>query len=205
MQTFYSKLYAGLSIRVDATHETVPGENMTVELWVNCTSDGVHVDYFNFSTYGFRNGTDKTFLFAENIMNNISLTYNNLTQCNFTVQVPADVWDTTFVELLFEYSIVDSSSPKYDVDVAVTHVRNTYLEDTVSRLGNLTESYQDLNNTYWQLNETYSELQQKYTALEASANELDNTRRAVAILVVTTVFFVATTLYLVLRKPKDYW
>jgi hypothetical protein len=205
MKTFYSKAYAGMSVRVDATRETVPGDNMTVELWVNCTADGVHVDYFNLSIYGFRNGTDKTFLTVKSIMYNVSLTYNNLTQYNFTLQVPADVWDTTFVELLFKYTIVDPSSPEYDVDVAVTNVRNTYLEDTVSRLGNLTESYQDLNNSYWQLKETYNELQQKYTALEGSANELDNTRRAVAILVVTTVFFVATTLYLVLRKPKDYW
>jgi len=194
-----------MSVRVDATRETVPGENMTVELWVNCTSDGVHVDYFNLSIYGFRNGTDKTFLAVESIMNNVSLTYNNLTRYNFTVQVLIDVWDATFVELLFKYAIVDWSSPDYDVSFAATHVRNAYLEDIVSSLSNLTASYKSLNDSYWQLNQTYGELQQKYSALEGSANELDNTRRAVAILVVTTVFFVATTLYLVLRKPKDYW
>jgi prefoldin subunit 5 len=226
MQMFYSKPYAGLSIRVDATKETVPGENMTVELWVNCTSDSVHVDYFNFSIYGFRNGTDKTFLAVENIMNNISLTYNNATEYNLSVQVPVDVWGATFVKLVFKYTIVDWSSPEHDVSVAVTHVRNTYLENIASSLSNLTasyqnlseryqqlsgnyselqQSYQDLNNSYRQLNQTYSELQQKYSVLEGSANELDNTRRVVAILVVTTVFFVATTLYLVLRKPKDYW
>jgi hypothetical protein len=178
---------------------------MTAELWINCTSDDVHVDYFNFSIYGFINGTDKTFLTVESIMNNVSLTYNSTTDHRLTVNVPLEVWDTTFVELLFKYAILDCSSPDYDVNFAVTNVGNAYLENITGDLGNLTKRYQDLNDSYWDLNQTYNELQQRYTALEGSANELDNTRRAAAILVVTTVFFVATTLYLVLRKPKDYW
>jgi len=48
-----------------------------------------------------------------------------------------------------------------------------------------------LNETYW--------------SLKGSSNELGNTRTAVGILAVTTVFFVATTLYLVMRKPKESW
>ena len=202
---FYSKRYGGISLQVGATRELAPDRNMTAELWINCTSDDVHVDYFNFSIYGFINGTDKTFLTVESIMNNVSLTYNSTTDHRLTVNVPLEVWDTTFVELLFKYAILDCSSPDYDVNFAVTNVGNAYLENITGDLGNLTKRYQDLNDSYWDLNQTYNELQQRYTALEGSANELDNTRRAAAILVVTTVFFVATTLYLVLRKPKDYW
>jgi len=41
--------------------------------------------------------------------------------------------------------------------------------------------------------------------LQGSSNELGNTRMAVGILAITTVFFVATTLYLVMRKPKESW
>lgn len=205
MQMFYSKCYVGISLRVDATRELTPDRNMTVELWINCTSDDVHLDYFNFSIYGFINGTGKTFLAVESIMNNVSLTYNSTTEHSLTVNVPVEVWDTTFVELLFRYAIVDWSSPDYDVSFAVTYVGNAYLESVTGDLSNLTRRYHDLNSSYWDLNKTYNELQKNYTALEGSANELDNTRRAAVILVVTTVFFVATTLYLVLRKPKDYW
>ncbi len=50
---------------------------------------------------------------------------------------------------------------------------------------NLTaESLARLNETYW--------------GLKGGSNELGNTRTAVGILAVTTVFFVATTLYLLL-------
>ena len=57
---------------------------------------------------------------------------------------------------------------------------------------NLTaESLALLNETYW--------------GLKGSSNELGNTRMAVGILAITTVFFVATTLYLVMRKPKESW
>jgi hypothetical protein len=55
------------------------------------------------------------------------------------------------------------------------------------------------------INRTFWELQQNYTALQGNLNELGNTRMAVGILAVTTVFFVATSLYLVMRKPKESW
>jgi hypothetical protein len=61
-----------------------------------------------------------------------------------------------------------------------------------------TENLAYLNKTYW-------ELQHNYTALQGSLNELDNTRSAVAALAITTVIFVATTIYVIMRKPKQYW
>jgi hypothetical protein len=36
-------------------------------------------------------------------------------------------------------------------------------------------------------------------------NELDNTRRVAVILAITTVFFVATTVFMVMRKPNESW
>ena len=47
-------------------------------------------------------------------------------------------------------------------------------------------------------------LKQEYESLKGVKSELDNTRTVMIFLVVVAVFFVATTAYLVLRKPKGY-
>jgi hypothetical protein len=65
--------------------------------------------------------------------------------------------------------------------------------------------YANLNGDFEQLNNTYWELQANYTSLTGNLGELDNTRRLSTILGVTTAFFVATTVYLVVRKPKEIW
>jgi hypothetical protein len=231
MQTFFSKDYAGISITVNATKETIPGGNTAIGLWINCTSAGVKVDYLNLSVYGFKSGKEKILLNFTCALLNAPISLNQTIKYNYNVSVPSDVWDATYGELYLKYAIVDQPMER-NAGFQMTIVRNVYLEELEQQLKSLNESYQQLNNTleqlnqtfresfqinlsaenlaylnktYWELQQNYTELQQKYSVLEGSANELDNTRRVVAILVVTTVFFVATTLYLVLRKPKGYW
>jgi hypothetical protein len=100
----------------------------------------------------------------------------------------------------------------------MTDVENIYLKNIEEELKASTSTFNLLNQTFWEsfqmnltmenlalLNKTYWELQRNYTALQGSLNELDNTRTAVTVLAITTVFFVATTVYMVMRKPKQYW
>ena len=83
---------------------------------------------------------------------------------------------------------------------------------------NLNHTYCQLNQTFWEcfrmnltkenldrLNQSYLALQQNYTSVQGTVIELGNTRMAMIILSIITIFFVATTLYVVMRKPKQYW
>jgi hypothetical protein len=79
----------------------------------------------------------------------------------------------------------------------MTKVTNSYLQGLEQRFNELKQLNEQLNQSYW-------DLERNFTALQGSVNELDNTRTAAAVLGITTVFFVATTLYLVLRKPREY-
>lgn len=197
LQTFFSRDYAGISIRVDATQEIIPGENLTMKLWVNCTATGVKVEYLNLSVHGFRGGKEKIQLDAVCLIQNSSLAFNHTIECEFPVQVPVDVWDAAYTELYLKYFIY-SSVFEYNPSFSITIVRNIYYE-------RLQEDFRNLNESYYQLNQTFWELQQNYTALQKSLNALDSTRQAAAALAVTSVFFIATTIYLVMRKPKQYW
>jgi hypothetical protein len=210
MQTFFYRDYAGITIRVNATNETLPDGNLTVRLWLNCTAVGVYINYLNLTIYGFKEGEQKISLNNTCLLENSQLPFNFTEEYEVVVHVPENVWGTAYLELRLEYSIVDLPL-KYGEGFSITAIKNIEFE-------NLKKEYQELNQTFWEsfgknltrddllsLNATYWELLQNYTTLERSINELNNTRMAVGVLAVTTIFFVATTAYLIMRKPKSYW
>jgi hypothetical protein len=203
-RNYFSKDYIGISVAVKGTNETVPGENMTVYIWVNCTADNVKVDDLSLSVYGFIGGQEKILLNTTHTLTNAPLVFNETNQFEYNVSVPNNIWDSTFGELNLQYSILGTPFTE-NPSFSMTMIRNVYLEELEDQLRSLNQSYQELNSTYDQLNQTYWQLQQNYTSLQGSVFELDNTRRVVAVLVVISVFFVATTVYLFLRRPRDYW
>ena len=62
MQTFFDHEIPGIKITVNATAETQPNENITVKITINPLEEEVNIKYFNFSVFGFINGTEKTML-----------------------------------------------------------------------------------------------------------------------------------------------
>jgi len=211
MQTFFSSDYAGLSIKVDATRETVPDENLAVKLWINCTALGVSVECLNISVYGFKEGKEKILLNSTCLLKNNSLPLNYADEYDFSVNLPSDVWGVTLADLYLKYFIYSDLYTRNPL-FSLTIVRNVYYEKLQEDFNKLNESYHQLSEEFEQLNQTYLKLQENYTTLnqtywelQSSLNELDNTRQVAVILGIATVFFVATTFYLVMRKPKQYW
>jgi hypothetical protein len=212
-QTFFDSEVPGIRIQVNATAETEPNENMTVVLSLTGASN-VNVEYFNLSMYGFLNGKDRI------LMSNMTDAGFSLTgdpkeySCSFTV--PEQVVDATYGEINLTHSInlggFQLRVSNLTLGFTMTYVRNVYFEKLQDDFRNLSDNYNSLNGTYWQLNDnytqlnqTYQELQQNYTSAQGSLGELDNARRVVAILAITTVFFVATTVFLFMLKPKQQW
>jgi hypothetical protein len=66
----------------------------------------------------------------------------------------------------------------------------------------LSEVYKKLTTEYAKVN---AELAELVDARTQDSNDLYGTRTVATILTITTVFFVATTLYLVMRRSRDYW
>ncbi|MCD6431935.1 hypothetical protein J7L33_04475, partial [Candidatus Bathyarchaeota archaeon] len=136
--------------------------------------------------------------------------YNDTYSYNYSVPVPTDVWDATHAKLDLKYTIVDSSF-EYNPSFPITVVKNVYLEELKSKLESLNATYWQLNQTFWEsfgmnlTEENLAQLNETYWQFKGSQSELDTTRRVVAILAITTVLFVATTLYLAMRKPKERW
>ena len=212
MQTFFQVDYAGLWLRVDATNEAVPGENITIHVSSNCTAEGLHVNYLNVSVYGFKMaGQEKTALQTICLLTNSSIPFNQTTENSTIVFVPNDVYGSIYCDLYLDYSVF-SAPMQQTPSFTITSVRNVYYEQLKQDFEALNASHQQilddynqLNSTYQQLNETYWSLQQNFSDLQATTTTLDNTRSAAVVLGITTAFFAITTIYLIFRKPREPW
>lgn len=215
MKVFLNSEMPGIKIQVNATVKTEPGKNLTVFLTLRATMD-VHIDRINLEVYGFLNGTDQ--LSLGNISASNFDMNNTLKNYNYTkiVIVPDNVWGITYGEIRLAYDVdmggFVAGFPNIVNGFPLTLVENTLLKNLEEQVKNLNEScnqlaekYSNLTETYAALNRTYWDLNQTYTSAQNGLGELDNTRRLTTILAITTVFFLATTVYIILRRPRDYW
>lgn len=213
MQTFFDTEIPGMKIQVNATSHTQPGSSLTVSVNL-MTQTNVNVDKFNLEIFGFINDSIKTSL--ANITDSYFRLNSDSRAHSTVVQVPEQIWGIAYAELKISYSAdiggIELTFPSMTSGFTMTTIENTYLENLETqaknlnesnhqlsqRISNLTSDFDQLNNTYWQL-------QDNYTLLQGNAGELDNTRRLTAVLGIVSVFFVATTVYLVVRRPRESW
>jgi len=203
METFVNSNLPGINIQVNATIEVLPGENITVRLKLSRLPEvkEVNVEYFNLSIFGFIYGEQK--IIMANITHDNFLL--NVEEYNCTFKVPENVWGITRGEITLTYDatypsekpIIIMPYENLTTGFDMTYVENIYLE----QLKQIFHDQLGKDLTPENLNETLLE----YKQLKESQNELGSTRVVIGILVITTVFFAATTLYLILRKPKEYW
>jgi len=217
VKTFFNSEITGLTIQVNATAEAVPNENITVILALTAKSDVtfINMTYLSLGIHGFLNGTEKTVM--GNITDgNFSLVASSSKIYNESFVVPQYVWDVTYGEINLTYSAtygpVLVNSGQLTIGFTMTHVKNVYVQDLETQLqnlnktyGQLSDAYHNLANAFDQLNQSYLQLEKNYTSLRDSANDLDSTRRIAVVLGITTAFFVATTVYVVMRRPREHW
>jgi hypothetical protein len=199
MKTFLDTEFPGIKVQVNATAETQPGEYVNVTLSLTTQAD-VYVKYLNLSIFGFINGTDK--IMMTNITDNEFPLNSGSKEYNCTFGVPEQVWGVCYGEIVSTYNATwGPATLTYDKltsGFTLTNVENVYLKNVEEQLESLTSAYEQLNQTYW-------ELQRNYTSLKGNLGELEGTRQAVIVLAITSVFFVVTTVYLITRKPKQYF
>ena len=220
MATFFDSQLPYIGIQVNATAQTQPTENITVVVNLETQAD-VGVQHFNLEVFGFLNGT--TELSMLNITDNNFFLNNTSKEYVNSTYVPSWVWGVTFGEISLTYNASGEglvlTFPSVINGFPMTQVENTYLEgletqNTIlqAQLKSLNESFQqltnlfqNLTNTFQLLNQNYTELYQDYTSVKGSVGDLDNTQRVATVLAVTTIVFLVTTVYLVMRRPKEAW
>jgi hypothetical protein len=208
VQPFYDSTVFGIRIQANATAQAQPMENVTIVLTLTFQAESygkdsnVSITYLNVSIFGFLNGTD-SILMSNKSDNDFSLSSTSPSRSyNWTFPVPEWVSGMTYGEVRLtnsiELGLVTIHNDGFVCGFYMTNVENVYL-------ARLEHDFSDLTQNCDQLNKTCAELQQNLTALQGNTNELFSTREVAAVLGVTTVVFVVTTMYLMMRKPKQYW
>lgn len=227
IETFYNSKVPGIRIQFNATSETQPANSITFNL--SLTPDGtakIGIASMEFVIYGFVNGTDKIQIYA-NSSRNFELKVAKIYSDSF--YVPEQVCGVAYGEITLTYNVnvtVESPIPTTTTYVfqdivlgfTMTRIENVYLKSIEEQLANMRGVLDELNQTFrncfgknltmdelLSLNQTFWQFKQEYESLKGVKSELDNVRTAMVFLAVVAVFFVATTAYLVLRKPKSYW
>jgi|YelNatPaOPRAMG01_1025707.scaffolds.fasta_scaffold43257_1 cell division protein ZapA (FtsZ GTPase activity inhibitor) len=211
LKEFFSKDYAGISLRAEATNETIPGGNLTLKIWINCTARGVKIEHLSLNVYGFVEGKEKTLLYNAQVLNNTALELDEVRYENFNISLPVNVWGCALAEISVAYSIMDTPLPSIYPSFPITFIRNIAYEELQKEYEELSEFCDELNETFFenfQMNltiENLAKLNNTLKELQGRLGELNTTRVAVGVLAIIAFFFVITTLYLAVRKPKQYW
>jgi hypothetical protein len=206
MKEYFDSEMTGINIQVNASTTTNPGENMSAILTLTATAD-VTFGRIGLEVFGFVNGTDQ--LLIGNLSDSNFRMNNSLRQYPIVVNVPANVWGITYGQIDLAYSVnmgqMTLTFPNIVNGFPLTLVENTQMKNLQEQIRTLNDSYANLTKSYSDLNSTYWNLNQSYASAQNSLGELDNTRRLTTILAITTVVFLATTIYIILRRPRENW
>jgi len=207
-KTFYNYTQANLTIEIMGPEEANPGDNITISIHVNSSADNLRVKYLYLVIYDFQSGKAKKLIANLTYIKlpGYELNYNQTLDKSYGVTINNDAWDIMYGEVFCEWVIKGTVTERYEIPghgFIMTYVRNVEMEDLKQQLDDVKAAYDELLNNYTKLNQTYWDLKVNKTSGIETA--LSNARLAMIILVVTTVFFIATTLYLMVKKPKEYW
>ena len=215
IRTFYHHDEAGLIVDVEAPADTEPGQEINVSVSLHCYAANLSVSYLYVTIFDFESGEKKIPIETiKHVERGIGYKpkFNETYAQTYEIKVPEDVWDITYGEVSCQWNFGGHTFFIREDGFTMTYVRNIKMENLKEQLANKTqeyntlwENYTQLNQTYWELNQTYWELNQTYWNLKTNQTSEDNTRFAMIIFIITTVFFAATTLYLMAKKPKEYW
>jgi hypothetical protein len=223
----YEYALYNLAVLVNSSIEAYPGQNMTVSIAANASA-GLTVNYTAIQFYTFNNSTmvDENFSLVVWIDYNSSMFLSSGQTSNVTsynVTIPDYASNVVYGKLTLvwtEKGTEESNVYARESTFIVTSLNSPELEKLRSEVPELQKENADLKNNITEMSNTLAEalnnitqinntLTQALNNLTDTQNryegEASGTRSVIAILAVTTVFFVGTTLYLVLRKPRQYW
>jgi hypothetical protein len=205
METFFDSqsTIPLMKIQINATAQTQATENITVDVSLEALAD-ITVENFTLEVFGFINGTNRISM-ANITDNNFSLNETSK-QYNLSFSVPEWVWGVTYGEISLSYSASMAwLTPNITDGFPMTQVENTYLEGLEAQNTNLQQQVKSLNDSNTVLQDQVKSLNDSYQQLKGNLGNLDNTQRVATVLAVTTIIFLITTVYLVMRRPKESW
>lgn len=209
----YPYVLAGLEVYIKNPLEAYPNQtisiNVTAEAAVNLT-----INYLIIVLHTFNNSTmtDERFYNISYIPRGKPKYLSggeSLNETSYEVEVPKYASKVIYGKIMLEW-VVKGSEESTTYTRAPTFIagflRNPDFEKLKKKVPELEQENARLRENITKLNETLTDAFNNLTDFQNRYEvDLGNTRNVITILAITTVFFVATTAYLYIRKPKHYF
>lgn len=202
-----------LTVRVENPLEAYPNQTMNINITAEASAK-LTINYTAIELYTFSNltMTDEKFdciIHVEEENPVLLLGGELLNETCYNVTIPEYASNIVYGKLILlwtEKGTEESTSYRREPTFIVTYLRSPELENLRSKVSELEEENNELKGNITDLNSTLAELLDELSDIENRfEGELSGTRNVVTILAISTVFFVATTAYLSIRKPKQQW
>lgn len=215
----YTPVPNDLTVEIKYPLEAFPNQtisvNVTIEALVNLTVNQLKIELHTFNNSTMR---EEVFNYLTYIEKENPVPLNSFELWNETanVTIPLHASSVVYGKLVLEWGKKGTEGWETigrESTFIMTYLRNPELERLKSKVAELKEENAELNGNITALNDTIRELNNSLTELLNNLTKIENrykgelsgTRSVITILAITTIFFVATTAYLFLRRPKQYW
>ena len=195
-----------LRIRVRSLSEAYPGQGITITITAEASAK-LTINYTAIELYTFNTSTvkDEKFMYIEcvNYSSPLFLSAGQLSnETSYNSTIPDSAFNVVYGKLILvwtETGTEESNAYTREPTFIVTSLGNPELERLKKENADLKNNMTDLNNTLTEALNNLTDIKNRYEG------DISNTRSAAAFLAITTVFFVATTVYLIMRRPKEYF
>lgn len=199
----YKYSYSGLEVLIEKPFEAYPNQTITVNVTTKALTDLI-VNYTQVDLYTLNNLTKEEILFytISHISTSTVFSSGQWLNKTYEVSIPEYALNVIYGKLRLKWTLKgteEGDSYEREPTFVMSYLRNLELERLRNENARLKENVTDLNNTLIELRNNLTEIQNRYEG------ELSGTRSTIVVLAAATVFFVATTAYLVLQKPKQSW
>ena len=202
-----------LKIHVENPPEAYPDQNLTINVTAEASAKLV-INYTAIELYTFNGSTMNGESFAHIEFINYSTPLflsggQSLYKTSYNETIPGSALNVVYGKLSLvwtEMGTEESTAYTRQTTFIVASVYNPELQRLTDLIPKLQKQNAILRRNVTDVNDTLAQtLNDLADAKNQYEGDIGNTRSVATLLGVTTVFFVATTAYLIMKKPKDYF
>jgi hypothetical protein len=199
----YRYSFAGIEILIENPSEIYPNQTITVNVSTKAQVN-LTVNWIWLELYTFHNLTTEENIFCNitHISASTSLYSGQWLNSSYEVPIPEYAVNVLYGKIALKWTISgteETTTYERKLIFIMGYLKSLELENLRNEIGRLKSENDQLRDNLTELLNNLTEVKNRYEG------ELNGTRSTVAVLAITTVFFLATTAYLVLKKPKEYW
>lgn len=228
----YTPVPNDLTVEIKYPLDAYPNQtitvNVTIKAWTNLIVNRTVIELYTFNNL---TREDELFYSIKYVSKPESLLGGeSLNETSYEVKIPNYAANVLYGKIILKWTVKgteESTVYERKPTFVMGYLRNPELERLRSEVTELEEENAELKRNLTNLNNTLTGLEEENVVLKGNVTDLNNTltellnnltdlenryegelsgtRNVTIILAITTVFFVATTAYLFMRKPKQYW